>query len=77
MYRTRSRGGGFFRDALLHTQHFGRQVDNFFRKNGHRIKNVAAAIAPLIAPEAPALAAGIAVAGQGASAYSTLRDQLD
>ena len=34
-------------------------------------------IAPLLAPENPALAAGIATLGQGAASYSSLRDQLD
>ena len=37
---------------------------------------MAAAIAPYLAAAAPALAAGVATAGQAASAYSTLRDQL-
>ena len=75
MHRTHNRGG-FWRNALMHTQYYGRQVDNFFRKYGHKMRDVAATVAPLVAPEMPALAAGIAVAGQGASSYSTLRDQL-
>ena len=60
---------------MLHTQYYGRQLDNFFRANGNRIRDVAATIAPLIA-ENPALAAGVAVVGQGAASYSALRGQL-
>ena len=52
-------------------------IDNFFRSNGHRLRNIAAVAAPYLAMEAPALAAGVAAAGQAASSYSTLRDQLD
>ena len=76
MHRARGRGGGFWRNALLHTQYYGRQVDNFFRTNGNRIRDIAATVAPLLAPENPALAAGVAAIGQGAASYSTLRDQL-
>ena len=75
MHRTRGRGGGCWRNALLHTQYYGRQVDNFFRANGNRIRDIAATVAPLIA-ENPALVAGVAVVGQGAASYSALRDQL-
>ena len=75
MHRTRGRGGGFWRNALLHTQYYGRQVDNFFRANGNRIRDIAATVAPLLV-ENPALAAGVAVIGQGAASYSALRDQL-
>ena len=76
MHRTRGRGGGFWRNALLHTQYYGRQVDNFFRANGNMIRDIAATIAPLLAPANPALAAGVAVVGQEAASYSALRDQL-
>ena len=76
MHRTRGRGGGFWRNALLHTQYYGRQVDNFFRANGNNIRDIAATVAPLLAAENPALAAGVAVVGQGAASYSALRDQL-
>ena len=55
----------------------GMGVDNFFRSNGHRLRNTAAVVAPHLAAEAPALAVGVAAAGQAASSYSTLRDQLD
>ena len=75
MHRARGRGGGFWRNALLHTQYYGRQVDNFFRANGNRIRDIAATVAPLLV-ENPALAAGVAVIGQGAASYSALRDQL-
>ena len=75
MHRTRGNGGGFWRNALLHTKFYGRQIDNFFRANGNRIRDIAATIAPLLA-ENPALAAGVAVVGQGAASYSALRDQL-
>ena len=76
MYRTRNRGGGFWRNALLHTKYYGRQIDNFFKANGNRIRDIAATIAPLLAPENPALATGVAAVGQGAASYSALRDQL-
>ena len=76
MHRTRGGGGGFWRNALLHTQYYGRQVDNFFRANGNKIRDIAATVAPLLAAESPALAAGVAVVGQGAASYSALRDQL-
>ena len=75
MHRSRRANGGFWRNAMLHTQYYGRQIDNFFRANGNRIRDVAATIAPLLA-ENPALAAGVAVVGQGAASYSALRDQL-
>ena len=77
MHRTRRGIGGFFRNAVMQAGKVGMRVDNFFRANGHRIRNMAAVIAPYLAAEAPALAAGVATAGQAASAYSTLRDQLD
>ena len=77
MHRARRGIGGFFRNAALQAARVGMGVDNFFRSNGHRIRNMAAVIAPYLAAEAPALAAGVATAGQAASAYSTLRDQLD
>ena len=78
MHRTRvRRGNGFFRDALYHTQRFGRNVDRFFRANGPRFQQIAAAVAPLVAPEMPGVAAGIAVGGQAAASYSALRDQID
>ena len=75
MHRSRHAGGGFWRNALLHTKFYGRQIDNFFRANGNKIRDIAATIAPLLA-ENPALAAGVAVVGQGAASYSALRDQL-
>ena len=60
---------------MLHTQYYGRQIDNFFRANGNRIRDVVATIAPLLA-ENPALASGVAVVGQGAASYLALRVQL-
>ena len=77
MHRTRRGIGGFFRSAAMQAGRVGMRVDNFFRANGNRIRNMASVIAPYLAAEAPALAAGVATAGQVASAYSTLRDQLD
>ena len=67
----------FFRKAWMHTQNAGRQVDSFMRHNGNAIRTLSMQIAPLLAPENPALAAGIATLGQGAASYSSLRDQLD
>ena len=77
MHKTRSRGGGFFRNAYMHTKYFGRQLDNFFRANGTKIRDVAMMVAPLLAPENPALASAVGVVGQGAASYSQLRDRLD
>ena len=71
----RYRGGGFFRNAYLHTAHFGRQIDNFFRANGNKIRDVAMMVAPRLAPENPALAAAVGVVGQGADSDSQLRDR--
>ena len=61
----------------MHTKYYGRQLDNFFRANGHRIRDVAMMVAPLLAPENPALANAVGVVGQGAASYSQLRDHLD
>ena len=77
MHKTRSRGGGFFRNAYMRTQYLGRQIDNFFRANGNKIRDVAMMVAPLLAPENPALASAVGVVGQGAASYSQLRDRLD
>ena len=77
MHRPQSRGGGFFRNAYLHTAHFGRQLDNFFRANGNKIRDVAMMVAPLLAPENPGLASAVGVVGQGAASYSQLRDRLE
>ena len=77
MHRPRRNGNGFFRDAMYHTQRFGRGVDSFFRKSGPMLQQLSTAVAPLVAPSNPALAAGLAVGGQAAGSYSALRDKLD
>ena len=77
MHKARSRGGGFFRNASLHTAHFGHPIDNFVRANGSKIREVATMAAPLLAPENPALASAMGVVGQGAASDSQLRDRLD
>ena len=77
MHRAPRRGGGFFKDTLSHDQRMGRNVDNFMRQDGPRIRDVAQVVAPLFAAEAPALAAGVATAGQGLANYAAIRDQLD
>ena len=78
MYRAHSkRGNGLFRDALYHTQRFGHNVDRFFRTHGNKIRDVAMMVAPLLAPENPALASAVGVVGQGAASYSQFRDRLD
>ena len=78
MYRRQQRNvHRFFKKAWMHTQNAGRHIDSFMRHNGNNIRAISQAIAPLLAPEAPALAAGIATLGQGATSYSPLRDQLD
>ena len=64
-------------DALYYTQQFSRQVDNLVRANGNKIRDVAMMVAPLIAPENPALASAVGVVGQGVASYSQLRDRLD
>ena len=61
----------------MRTQYFGRQIDNFFRANGTKIRDVAMMVAALLAPENPALASAVGVVGQGAASYSQLRDRLD
>ena len=49
----------------------------FFRANGAKIRDVAMMVAPLLAPENPALASAVGVVGQGAASYSQPRDRLD
>ena len=61
----------------MHTKYYDRQLDNFFRANGTKIRDVATMVAPLLAPENPALASAVGVVGQGAASYSQLRDRLD
>ena len=63
--------------AWMHTQNAGRQIHSFMRYNGNLVRATRQAIAPLIAPAAPALVAGFATLGQGAASYSSLRDSLD
>ena len=66
-----------FRKAWSHTQHAGRQIDNFMRQNGKSIKLLSQNIAPLLAVAAPGAAAVVATFGAGAHSYSQLRDALD
>ena len=61
----------------MHTKYYDRQLDNFFRANGTKIRDVAMMVAPLLAPDNPALASAVGVVGQGAASYSQLRDRLD
>ena len=61
----------------MRTQYYGRQLGNFFRANGTKIRDVAMMVGPLLAPEYPALASAVGVVGQGAASYSQLRDRLD
>ena len=60
--------------------HLGRRAlgtaDHFLRTYGPSMKQLAMGIAPTIARSNPALAAGIASAGQAADGYSQLRTQL-
>ena len=77
MYRRRNTVQGFFRKAWVDTQRAGRYVDNFVRKNSGAIRSFSQTLAPMLAPENPALAAGVATFGAGAHAYSQLRDSLD
>ena len=66
----------FLSHALGQGREWLRGVDHFFRSYGPSIKKVAQLAAPLLAPENPALAAGVAVLGQGADNYAQLRSQL-
>ena len=75
MYRRQRKNVERF--SLIQTQRVGRHLDNFVRYNSDTIRNVSQALAPLLAPEAPAAAAAIATIGQGAASYSSLRGQLD
>ena len=78
MYRRQRRGvERFFRNAWMQTQHAGRKLDYFVRNNSSQIRSFSQALAPMLAPENPALAAGVATIGAGAQAYSQLRDSLD
>ena len=75
---TRHPRGGFFSQAS-HAVHQGLQgIDGFVRRYGPMAKNAATMLAPLLAKAGqPALAAGVAVAGQGMDSYSQLRNQLE
>ena len=61
----------------MHTKYYGRQLDNFFRANSTKIRDVAMMAAPVLAPENPALASAVGVVCQGAASHSQLRDRLD
>ena len=37
----------------MHTKYYGRQLDNFFRANGTKIRDVAMMVVSLLAPETP------------------------
>ena len=71
MYRQK-RGGvqRFFRQAWTHTQRAGRQIDNFVRRNSGAIRNFSQTLAPMLAPENPALAAGVATLGQRSGLFT-------
>ena len=71
MHKTRSRGGGF---SQRRPAHGARQLDNFFRANGTKIKDVAMMVAPLLAPESPALASAVGVVGQGAAGHVAVQE---
>ena len=75
---TRHPRGGFFSQAS-HALHQGLQgIDGFVRRYGPMAKNAAMMIAPALAKAGqPALAAGVAAAGQGMDSYSQLRSQLE
>ena len=76
MARRQQRRRGFMGEAV----HLGRRAlgtaDHFLRTYGPVMKQLAMGIAPAIARSDPALAAGIATAGQAADGYSQLRTQL-
>ena len=75
---TRHPRGGFFSQAS-HAIGQGLQgIDGFVRRYGPMAKNAAMVIAPALAKAGqPALAAGVAAAGQGMDSYASLRSQLE
>ena len=79
MYRHTSRARGGFYSQASHAVHQGLQhIDGFVRRYGAQAKNAAAVLAPMLAKAGqPALAAGLAVAGQGMDSYASLRNQLE
>ena len=70
--------GGFFSQAS-HAVHQSLQgIDGFVRRYGPMAKNAAMMLAPALAKASqPALAAGVAAAGQGMDSYASLRNQLE
>ena len=74
--RRPQRRRGFMNEAV----HLGRKMlggaDHFLRAYGPSLKQLAMGIAPAVARSNPALAAGIATAGQAADGYASLRQQL-
>ena len=75
---TRHPRGGFFSRAS-HAIGQGLQgIDGFVRRYGPMGKNAAMMIAPALAKAGqPALAAGVAIVGQGMDSYASLRSQLE
>ena len=61
----------------MHTKYYGRQLDNFFRANGTKIRDVAMMAAPHTGAGNPALASAVGVVDQGVASYSQLRGRLD
>ena len=61
----------------MHTKYYGRQLDNFFRADGTKIRDVAMLVAPDTSTGNHALASAVGVVGQGAAAYNQLRGRLD
>ena len=79
MHRHTARARGGFFSAAQHAVHQGLQgLVGFVRRYGPLAKNAAMMLAPALAKAGqPALAAGVAAAGQGMDSYANLRSQLE
>ena len=79
MHRHTSRARGGFFSKASHAVHQSLQgIDGFVRRYGPMAKNAAMMLASALAKAGqPALAAGVAAAGQGMDSYSNLRNQLE
>ena len=75
---TRHPRGGFLSQAFHGIGQGFQGLDGFVRRYGPMAKNAAMMIAPALAKAGqPALAAGVAAAGQGMDSYASLRSQLE
>ena len=69
---------GFFSQAQHAVHQSPQGIDGLVRRYGPWAKNAAMILAPAMAKAGqPALAAGVAAAGQGMDSYANLRSQLE